>query len=367
MLANIIESARRSSLRPAYIALILLGLAATVIIGAIAHTGIPGKPVISDFDAFYMASKLVLAGDIAQSHDPAGYIRQQIALLGRDYHLSWNYPPPYDLVVAPLSLLPRGLAFGLFMALPGGLYLWALHRLAGDHFVTALLLMATSIFVVVFFGQNGLLTGALVALAALGLRDRRTWAGIPLGLMIIKPHLALALALYVVVDRRWRIFFAAAATVTIASLLPLPLLGADIWSAFLIGIRNTAWQLQANFYPFARMVSAYAAARSATTTALGLAALLSLMFSPYAYDYDVPVIGAGLALLLPDLVAHGTSRERSVLYALLLATAGYGLAYAAFAGGGGAGLSPAGKSPAGLFLVIAMALAWRIVRRSSPQ
>lgn len=388
MLADIVETVQRSRLRGIYLMLMLMTVAFMVINGGISHFGVVGKPTASDFDAFYMASRLALRGDIVASYDYAQYVQQQIELMGKNYRLTWSYPPPYNLVVAPLALLPRGLSFGVFFAVTAGAYLLMLRRAAGDQFLTMLLLMLGPVCANMFFGQNGLLTGTLIGLTVIGLRDRRGWAGIPLGLMIIKPHLALALALYVVIDRRWQVFFVAALTVGIASLLPLLLLSPDIWDAFLAGIRNTAGFLQGRFYPFCRMVSAYASLRSAglpadvalagqgvvavtalaaivlaqrrlpTVQALGFAACASLVMSPYAYDYDMPVIGAGLALLLPTLLANSGRWERSLLYANFFVICGWGAFHTRYYGP-----SQVGRTAAGLLLVLLLVQLWVIINR----
>ena len=391
MLADIIEVAQRSRLRSLFVALLLAIITGMIASTAIKHMGIVGKPAISDFDAFYMASRLLLRGDIVASYDYATYVKQQVELLGKNYRLTWSYPPPYNLVIAPLALVPRGWSFGLFFTVTASAYLWMMRRAAGANFVTMLVLLVLPICAVVLFGQNGLLTGTLVGLAVIGLRDRRGWAGIPLGLMIIKPHLAIALALYVVVDRRWQVFGVAALTVGVASLLPVLLLSPDIWTAFSAGIQNTASFLQGRFYPLCRMVSAYAALRSAgvpsavalagqalvaavalaaivvaqrrlpATTALGVAACLSLVMSPYAFDYDMPVIGAGLALLLPTLIERGGRWERSLVYALFLVVACYGAWHTIYYGS-----SLVGRTPAGALLVIMLVLVGRIVARIAP-
>jgi hypothetical protein len=49
--------------------------------------------------------------------------------------------------------------------------------------------------------------------------------------------------------------------------------------------------------------------------ALGVTAIATLLISPYAYDYDLSILGIGLGLLLADLVSLGTDRERLALYA----------------------------------------------------
>jgi hypothetical protein len=49
------------------------------------------------------------------------------------------------------------------------------------------------------------------------------------------------------------------------------------------------------------------------------------MISPYAYDYDLPMLGIGLALVLPDLPKVASPRERNVIYGLILLAGAYGL------------------------------------------
>ena len=53
--------------------------------------------------------------------------------------------------------------------------------------------------------------------------------------------------------------------------------------------------------------------------------MVSVMISPYAYDYDLPMVGIGLALLLPDLALLASARERSVIYGLILLAGAYGM------------------------------------------
>ena len=57
---------------------------------------------------------------------------------------------------------------------------------------------------------------------------------------------------------------------------------------------------------------------------LGITAIASLLFSPYAYDYDLPILGVGLALLLPDIL-RGSRREPAAIFALSFMTCAIGL------------------------------------------
>jgi branched-subunit amino acid ABC-type transport system permease component len=55
---------------------------------------------------------------------------------------------------------------------------------------------------------------------------------------------------------------------------------------------------------------------------LAAAIMSSTLMSPYGYDYDLPVVGAAIALLMPDLVLQD---RRSWLGLLLLAWLVFGL------------------------------------------
>jgi hypothetical protein len=68
-----------------------------------------------------------------------------------------------------------------------------------------------------------------------------------------------------------------------------------------------------------------AARGMSTQFALGITAMVSVMISPYAYDYDLPMLGIGLALMLPELPRMAGSFERSIMYGLILLAGGYGL------------------------------------------
>ncbi|MGY4498897.1 hypothetical protein ACVWYH_002828 [Bradyrhizobium sp. GM24.11] len=82
--------------------------------------------------------------------------------------------------------------------------------------------------------------------------------------------------------------------------------------------------------------------------------MVSVMISPYAYDYDLPITGIGLALILPDLPKVASLRERSLMYALLMLAGAYGLLQStSLASGFDEGFKPA---IAGVALMVLLAL-----------
>lgn len=355
MLAAIIEAADAPARRRLYLLLFAAVLVAATLLRPVRiELGPPGAP-FSDFDYFHAAGVAVLEGDFVRAYDEGWFRSHQARLYGQDLRGPWSYPPPFGLVVAPFGLFSRGWAMLLFM-LPGLLaYLWTVRRLAGARPATALLLLLGPCLGVTLFGQNGFLTGTLGGLTALGLAERRRWAGVPLGLMVIKPHLALGFGLYALVRRDWPTLAIAAGTAAAAAGLATLAFGAAVWPAFAAAVRFAGDGLAAGYFPLASMVSAYAAAatlglpaaaamavqaasaglaaaliivaalRLPVRQAVGLTAFATVLISPYAFAYDLLTAGAGLALLLPDVVRLGRPWERSALYALFVASACFSL------------------------------------------
>lgn len=351
-----------------------------------------------DFHAFYLAGQLVWAGKIDEAYHFAHMFRLLTEFTGRETFLPWSYPPPYNLVVAPLSFLPLGTAYFAFTTATLAAYLGILWRLSGQNLAPVLLSITPALIVTVVCGQNGFLTGTLVGLACMGLLQRRPSAGLPLGLMVIKPHLAAGLALHTILTCRWRTAFVAALTVAATSALATFALGPAVWTAFLNGLHETRVFLEAGLYPLHRMISPYAAVRSlgapaavalachagvallslaliclaaqrkmAPSQQLGIAVLGSLLVSPYAYDYDLTLYGIGLALLLPDLLRLASQREQAAVFGLSFFTSAWGLAKTTgleLQFGPQASInevSPA--SLGGITLVALMLLIWRILSR----
>ena len=107
-----------------------------------------------------------------------------------------------------------------------------------------------------------------------------------------------------------------------------------------------------------------------TTQSLGLVCLASVLLSPYAYDYDLPVAGIGLALLMPDLIRLGRPSERLALYAATWVAGGWGIVasrldkyWEAHPG------LPLDRPPAlgGVAALAMFLIAWNIVRRGAAE
>ncbi|OWU83367.1 hypothetical protein ATO6_19225 [Oceanicola sp. 22II-s10i] len=322
--------------------------------------GIPGaRPGFVDFHVFHLAGTLALSGELSTAYHTADFAPLQAAQPGYAAYMPYTYPPPFNLLAAALALLPQGIAY---LALIGGSFaalLLVLRRLCGTHATAVLMMLLPAAIVSARFGQNGFLTAALIGAACLWWP--RAQSGLPLGAMIVKPHLALGLGLAALLRFRWLMIVVAAATaLTLAALATLAF-GTAVWTDFRDAARESGQFLNDGAYPMFRMTSVYACARSlglasgaamslhialaavsvaalALASARGwqprriltLAVLSCLMISPYAYDYDLTLGTVALALAAPDL-ARTPVVPRLGLTAALWFASGWGLAMISFA------------------------------------
>lgn len=303
-----------------------------------------GKALI-DFQIFHIAGQLAWAGDLATAYDQDRFWAHTQAVTKRPGLMFWPYPPHFNLFTALLALLPLWLSYLLFAGGSLSFYLLMLRRLAGAHFGTVLALLFPAILICLSIGQNGLLIGALVGWFASLAVTGRTLAGVPLGLLTVKPQFLPGIGLYLLLRGHWRIILAGGLVAGLALGLATLLLGISVWPQFFHVTGQVSEALLEGRYQLFRMTSLYAAlfvalgdARLAMVAQLGLALALAAglllagrrgwpprqllaaaimagtLMSPYGYDYDLPIAGAAVALLLPDLIA----RQRRIGLPLLL-------------------------------------------------
>jgi hypothetical protein len=357
------------------------------------------QKVLTDFDAFHVAGTMAAQGRATDTYKAIEMIAAQRAVSDIPSFMPWTYPPPYTLAVKAFAHLPIGVGYLLFISASFAFYLLILRKLVGNHLPGVLIAVLPTVVLMVRTGQNGFLTGALIGWFLLALSDQRRSAGLPLGLMVIKPHLAAGIALLALLAKRWTAMAVAAAVVLASFAAATAEFGVEIWPAFLGGVREAGEFLAAGHYQLFRMTSVYAGARSFGATAsfalsvhaMGAAAALALLIwiwrqgqsprliaasacamslfvSPYAYDYDLTILGVGIAFVLPQLVERASSWEMRGLLALCWFTTGYGLAVDVLQDGQsvttGAYAGSAGYvSLAAPALIILVASAWIILQR----
>ncbi|MDE2378569.1 glycosyltransferase family 87 protein [Bradyrhizobium sp.] len=400
MLAETLEQIRsQPAKRTAYVRFALAALAAIIALKTLwfARWGLWDSRSLADFDAFHIVARQVWLGDLDQVYRFASFTKlQEAAAGGATGAMPWTYPPQFDLLLAPLAYLPLWGAYLSFTAATLALYLATLRAIAGDRFAHVLVVVFPALAITIGCGQNGFLTGALIGLFCLNAQRRETssqlLAGLALGAMVIKPHLAIAASVYLLATRRWTAVAASAAVVLTSSAICTLTFGPAIWTALLGSIKESADFLDRGSYQLFRMISTYAAFYMAgvpaagaiwaqaivamlalltvvlavvrgpsPAAALGVTAMISVMISPYAYDYDLPMVGVGLVLLLPDLAGIASPRERGTAYGLILVAGAYGLLQSTTRFGSSA------PAVAGLAMMALLALLLKILLRDARQ
>ncbi len=356
MMTIAISLARRRSITSAILitAVILIGVSA-IRFSQPAFVGVP--KVLTDFDAFHIAGRLAAAGRLDDAYDADTFLIEQLKVSGIESFMPWTYPPPFVAVVQALSYLPIGLSYALFTGLSFAFYLLVLRRIAGDYLPGVLIAIAPILVINLRTGQNGFLIAGLIGaflLALMSAREKR--AGALLGLLVIKPHLAVSMGLMALWQRSVALLVMAAAVVVALSGAASWLYGFAVWTAFATALRQATGFLELGYYPLFRMSSVYATLFSVGarpriaivgqalcaiaalaifllamvkgTTARyrsALACAAAVMVSPYCYDYDLTILGVALAFILPDILSRSADREVGMVMALSWFVGGYGL------------------------------------------
>lgn len=180
-----------------------------------------------DFLNLYTGASLALDGNFAEMHSPEVQLARERRFVPElDALVPFVRPPFYALILAPLALLPFGVAFWVWIGLQSALlfacWAWALRRWGPDALVFAALYLPTALGIA--SGQD-CVEMLVIAILVYSQADKgNPWrAGAALGLGLIKFHLFLLWPLAILIQKRWRMLFGAIAMVAAELLLSLGL------------------------------------------------------------------------------------------------------------------------------------------------
>lgn len=305
-----------------------------------------------DFANVYTSGSLALEGRLDLLYDLKGYSAWQDALFdGALRNHNYSYPPPTLLYTWAFALLPYPVALLSWLLLTGAAFAAAARPYLRDAGLPAwLALVAPATLLNVWAGHYGLLIGALW-LGAFHLLPRRpVLAGVLIGLMLVKPHLALLAPLILARRGEWRAFAAAAGTVAALVAVSALAFGPDLWRTWLsvtVGVQGAmvddvgtyfltmmptvvptvsafgfpgavAWTAQV--LVAAGAVAALLLHMPSDSRAAGLAGgVATFLVLPYAFNYDMTVPGLAALLMLARLRREpGSGPSFVLLLAFLL-------------------------------------------------
>lgn len=280
---------------------------------------LPGGATIGgDYVAFYAAAHALREGDAAAIYDLPAF-EEKLHEHGppKDrFGLAWQYPPTYFFLVAPLAFL--GFIPG-YIAWTGGTAAayFATMRAAGFRGLFLLVILAApSTFHAAITGQNGFLTAALIAIAALYADKRPVIAGLAAALLTVKPQLGLLLPVAYLAGGCWRAFIVAALGAAGLALTSAFVFGTETWLAFLGAVPAVSDRLASGAMPLFKMTTPFAAARYA-----GLPVWAAMVF------YAGFAVAAGGAVALVWRRLREAELRAAMLVAGVFLVAPYGFYY----------------------------------------
>jgi hypothetical protein len=312
------------------VALLFLFLAVVALVTLLAD------PYQMDFVSYWAAGRLALEGNAAGAYDAAVHNAMELQAIPLHGRLPFAYPPCFLLLAAPFAWLDYPPAGFDWVLLGFAAYCAALRGWAPDR--PWLALSFPPLLVNAITGQAGFLATALLLGGTALLPKRPLWAGALLGLLVLKPQLALVAPLALVSGREWRALAAAAAAAAALVAASLIAFGWAPWQAWLgqaglaVSIASqglAGWHRMASVYGALRLAGLPEAAAWAAHALVGLAALAgaclvwrrrtdpglrgaalaaaTALASPYFFVYDT------LILVLPFLWLVGRGRHWALL------------------------------------------------------
>jgi hypothetical protein len=330
---------------------ILAGLSALATLAYLLLSHLPldplGRPLGTDFASFWTASRIALAGHPADVWKPPVHEAMQVAMFGvQGGYAAFFYPPTFLLACLPLALAPYTASLAIWLLATGAAWVFMCRAWLGPRYGWLPIIAFPAVLINAAHGQNGFLTAALLGAGALLSGRRPILAGALVGLLIIKPHLAVLTPLFFLLSGNWKAMAAAAVTAGGLCLLSLLLFGLPSWQGFLQTSPLARAALEQNLVGYAKMQSAFAAARllgapislawliqglaalggviamwrvgrSRSSLALGAAlACATLLATPFLLDYDLTLLAVPLAWLFTQAMDDGFRPwERLILLA----------------------------------------------------
>lgn len=314
-----------------------------------------------DFVAFFSAATLTLNGHAIGAYDHAAIDAAAEQAIGAPVKfLPWFYPPYMLMLVAPLALLPYLVAVAVWSLAPLASLLLVIRRYAASAWASAAILIFPGTAQSVLAGQNGVLSALIIVGGLVNLERRPVLAGVILGTLSYKPHVAAAVYAALLIGRCWRALGTAIAVAILLAAASLAVLGLDPWLAFFreaqvartfVENGQLPWPLMATVFAAARLAGVDLPVAYALQAVVACGALLALFLvwkrddiplearaavlvtvipltTPYAFNYDLAIIGIALLWLARTGLETGLRRGELVVFAMawVAPPVGYALA-----------------------------------------
>jgi alpha-1,2-mannosyltransferase len=297
-----------------------------------------------DFLNVWTGGQLALSNKLALLYDYEGYMAWQAARFGPLDPYNYSYPPHSLFLATPFATMPYAVALTAWTLLGAVFFLWAARPYMPASLPAILAILTPAAIVNIWVGHYGFFLGGLWLLFFRSIDRFPGRSGAIAGLLTLKPHLGLLIALTLLSRKMWRAILVAG-VVTVALIgLSGAVFGYDLWPIWLFDTSALQTRIMTasgpKFY-FLMMPSTYVALRDAPVAialaaqAAAAAAALFLFWKarhakardlafisasataiimPYIFNYDLTVASLGFAVLLYGQWSRLQSWERILLW-----------------------------------------------------
>ncbi|HEX3938345.1 MAG TPA: glycosyltransferase family 87 protein [Xanthobacteraceae bacterium] len=274
------------------------------------------RPIAADFVTIWAAGHMAQAGHAASAYDWTALRSVDAGVTGRPFvgYLGWPYPPTFLFCAVLLSLLPYVGAFIFWISSTFVAYLVAIRAIVGNrigYFLGAAFPAVLANFVV---GQNGFLSAGLIGGAIFLIERQPVYAGVLLGLLTYKPHLAALFPIVLVASGRWKVLISAGITAAVVMALSWAAFGGESWVAFFSGIKHALGsdaltdqgKLQS---AFGLVLLLCGSKQLAWTVQIAIALFAAISISAFwrrraSYELKAAALGVGVLLLPSHLLTY---------------------------------------------------------------
>jgi hypothetical protein len=275
----------------------------------------------TDFVSLYAAGKLASNGHASLAYDLAAHRSVEKVIAPQVGFLPFAYPPPMLALLVPFVQVPCGMAQTFWVLCTGALFFAAARRFAPLSYAFANPIN----FLDSFAGQTGFLVGGIFLVGLRLIESAPFAAGAVLGVLILKPQLAVILPVATIASRRWRVIGGAAASSITILLFGLLLFGIDSYLGFLAMAQQFGAMMRDSRWPWAELVSPFALFRYFGTPLIPALALHVILASTAAaivwvawsreWQEKIPILASATLLGSPYLFTYDAT--------LMILPAGY--------------------------------------------
>lgn len=193
-------------------------IALWVYVGFLGATRSSGE-IPPDFAALWAAGEMVWDGEVAMVYDWDAHAEATMAQFpGLDVRLPWIHLPPSLFLAAVFGLMSYPVAFGFWLVVSVSTFGRAINRIVPSWPVVVGTLASGLGLWGGYLGQTGMFLAAAAAGVFIFAEKRPYVSGLCLAVFVLKPHLAIAIVIGLLAQRRWKTLgTAVGATLSISS------------------------------------------------------------------------------------------------------------------------------------------------------